>query len=909
MKKLLIGIVILVVLFGAAGAYWRWLQPDKNDSDPLDAIPTSAAIVVCYPNLSESHLSFRNQDYYRLLSSVDGFQEFFWLYTMADSLLRTDAELSVMFQGSAIWTSFHQSGSDTLQFFTAIRSQKYNDQRALDNIKKAFTESGSMTEQQLGAVKVLRFVKEKPASEIYFASHKGLVMAASELKLIATAMEQMSSGASLKKEPEFVRMVKAAGQNVAANIFIQFEELPRYLQKLAKPSVVNSEKTIGRFASWMELDVNLTGEGVKFNGFTTVGDSLRDYLGLFISQQPQPIVFPDILPANTASFMFFGIDIALTFSSDYRKYLNKLGKLQLTEEKLDTLNAFYETDLEQNLLSWMGNSFGICITQPKSQSFSSETFAIFSSTSEELAGKLLDDLSAQLSAKNEVKIEELTVNGILIRQLPLNGLLSELLGSGLDEFKNPSYMLINNHVIFGKDNQSLSIFLQSVQADKTLAKDLAYTRFSEYLGSTFNVFIYSNYARSKNIVGSYVNDDALNFLSSNSALTDQFNTFGMQLTSSGESFYTNAFLLYENEPAYTQTTTWECLLDSKAQIAPVWVKNHLNGEPEVLVQDELNQVYLFNKAGQQLFKTKIEEPIESRPIQVDAFKNGKLQYLFNTKNFIHLMDRDGNSVAGFPLKLNAPATTKLAVFDYEKDHDYRLMISCENKKIYNYDIKGKLVSGWNHTSSSDLTIHPFTYLVDEGKDYLVTGESGGKIHLLDRRGKNRVAVAKKLVTSKNNHLFPFHSTESAFTGIYTTDEHGIMYRIDLNGAISPMELSRFSPEHHFAVSDLNKDGGPEFIFSDLNMLQVFNYKKQKIFEHRLDPSASAPFLVELGDAGIGIGFCMQDAEELWLFDTAGQMVSGFPLSGTSPFELLTVGSEKLVVSAHHGTSVVIQSVQ
>ena len=60
-----------------------------------------------------------------------------------------------------------------------------------------------------------------------------------------------------------------------------------------------------------------------------------------------------------------------------------------------------------------------------------------------------------------------------------------------------------------------------------------------------------------------------------------------------------------------------------------------------------------------------------------------------------------------------------------------------------------------------------------------------------------------------------------------------------------MELGKFSPEHQFFVADLDKDGGPEFIFTDLNVLQVFDYKKQKIAEQRLEPSATKPFLIDL----------------------------------------------------------------
>jgi len=114
-----------------------------------------------------------------------------------------------------------------------------------------------------------------------------------------------------------------------------------------------------------------------------------------------------------------------------------------------------------------------------------------------------------------------------------------------------------------------------------------------------------------------------------------------------------------------------------------------------------------------------------------------------------------------------------------------------------------------------------------GKDYLVTGESNGKIHLLDRTGKNRVKVEKRIEPSKNNHLQVFKSSEAAFTGVYITDEEGKIYRISLDGGVKAMDLGKFSPNHYFKIEDLNSDGGPEFIFSDLNILQVFNYKRKK----------------------------------------------------------------------------------
>ena len=47
--------------------------------------------------------------------------------------------------------------------------------------------------------------------------------------------------------------------------------------------------------------------------------------------------------------------------------------------------------------------------------------------------------------------------------------------------------------------------------------------------------------------------------------------------------------------------------------------------------------------------------------QIDLYKNGKLQLLFNTQSKLHLIDRNGNNVEQFPIGLVAKATNGLFV--------------------------------------------------------------------------------------------------------------------------------------------------------------------------------------------------------------------------------------------------------
>jgi hypothetical protein len=65
-------------------------------------------------------------------------------------------------------------------------------------------------------------------------------------------------------------------------------------------------------------------------------------------------------------------------------------------------------------------------------------------------------------------------------------------------------------------------------------------------------------------------------------------------------------------------------------------------------------------------ETALEGPIMGSVQQLDFYKNGKLQYLFNTAEKIHLIDRNGNYVERYPIALRSPATSPLALFDYER---------------------------------------------------------------------------------------------------------------------------------------------------------------------------------------------------------------------------------------------------
>jgi len=121
-----------------------------------------------------------------------------------------------------------------------------------------------------------------------------------------------------------------------------------------------------------------------------------------------------------------------------------------------------------------------------------------------------------------------------------------------------------------------------------------------------------------------------------------------------------------------QNVLWSLNLEAPASMQSNGFINHTTKENELAVQDDDKALYLINAKGTILWRKKLNEKINSKIFTVDIFKNNKYQLLFSSENYLHLIDRNGNYVQGYPVKLPAPASSELSVLDYDNDKDYRL---------------------------------------------------------------------------------------------------------------------------------------------------------------------------------------------------------------------------------------------
>jgi uncharacterized protein YjiK len=120
----------------------------------------------------------------------------------------------------------------------------------------------------------------------------------------------------------------------------------------------------------------------------------------------------------------------------------------------------------------------------------------------------------------------------------------------------------------------------------------------------------------------------------------------------------------------------------------------LTNDREIVFQDEQHNLVQVSSSGRIRWSIPVSGPVLSDIHQIDFFKNGRFQYLFNTAGKIFLIDRNGNNVQGFPITLASPATNGVSVFDYDKNRNYRYFVACEDRKIHAFDHAGKPINGW-----------------------------------------------------------------------------------------------------------------------------------------------------------------------------------------------------------------------
>ncbi|MCK5765965.1 MAG: DUF3352 domain-containing protein, partial [Bacteroidales bacterium] len=600
------------------------------------------------------------------------------------------------------------------------------------------------------------------------------------------------------------------------------------------------------------------------NGYSEAVDTLNQFLSLFQRQEPQKIEITRILPYNTSMLLSFGFSDFEKLQSDNKAYLQNEGVFPERKEKLHSMKSRYGNKLEEYMTAWVGNELALALINPHMRDHDANTFLAIHARDTELAGRYLKELSSSQYTSN--------YRDYTIRRITIPELIPVIYGRLFSGIKKNYYTRVEDYIVFANSTKSIENFINIFLSGKTLEQNENFKGFTDNVSDFSNIFCYFNIRNSTEMLSEVLAVPLAGFVSRNPEVVKNFEALAVQFKALNNMYFTSVYV--KHNPSYIREdlSVWKAYLDAPVYGQPYFVKDHRTNNLKIVAFDTLNNMYLIDHDGNIDWKLNIGEKVISDVQTVDFYKNGKIQYLFNTANRIYLIDLLGRDVEGYPIQLKDKATNGLAVIDYDGDKNYRILIALDDNRVHNYDIKGKKVDGWKNPLSKGRVTSRVRHLREAGKDYIIIADSEGNVKITDRRGRNRINLKSDLA---NGLRSDFYVNETNSKGIIlTTDESGKLTYIKSNGRMETTDFGNFSKGHYFLYEDFNNAGGKDFIYLDGNKLTVFDRFKNIVFSWEFENEInSSPVIIPVSPREKIIGVVSGATGKIYLFDRNGNLLS------------------------------------
>jgi hypothetical protein len=492
---------------------------------------------------------------------------------------------------------------------------------------------------------------------------------------------------------------------------------------------------------------------------------------------------------------------------------------------------------------------------------------------------LREELGTKLSVINYQPDEQTTMPVYSIGKAGIAGLLSPGFASGFDD---SYYAFLDNYLIAGNSYVTISRILYDNMLSKTLANDLMYQDFEKMLQSRAGYLFYCVPPHIIDYLADYLNPDLLTGIKSNRMVINKLQSVGFQMAAINGMLYNNLSVRYKEEITEESTAEWQTLLDTVAAIKPFFFTNHNTGAKEVFIQDLRNNAYLINAAGHVLWKVPLRERITGQVFMIDYYRNGKYQLLFSGNNYLHLLDRNGNYVDRYPVRLRSPASSPLALFDYDNNRNYRLVIAGTDRMIYCYEKNGSVVKGWKPFRSAGTVTSEAGFYRVSGKDYIVVADESS-LYFLDRTGNERLKLRESATKAKNSSLRLSPGSESS---LVCSAPDGTVQNIYFDGNVTRFKPGEFSVDHSFDFFDVDGDGFGEYVFIDKGILYIYDNDRKEMFRKDFKSGKlGGPISFVFSSSDRKTGVFDIDKNLIYLIDAKGNVMNGFPLKGASMFSI------------------------
>lgn len=871
-RKVLTFFTILFIVFLAYFSYKLLKEKEVAVNSLFDAIPYDASIIfeINRPELLLDFVhtpSIDAESFFNIPFIRDPLEKL----KLIDSIALQEREVAAALRRphSALITG-HQVGKDKVEFVYYL---KLNSEKEFDPIDKIIKENikakGNVSQHNYEDATINDVtVFNRKSGGFSYAYYRGMVILSKSSILLEEVVRQTKSNVSIVNKTGLETVMNAAGKGSPLNIYINFEFFPTIALNFIHPRFKPQLESISKFARWVELDCNIDNNAIILTGFSSADNTIGFLSDIFKDQEPLNLTLPGLLPSGTQSFFALGISDYLKFRQNFADYQLKNLDEPDFDENLTDFKESTGTDLPVEFAKIFDEELCFSYYPSGTNSLTNNIFTVIRTKGSREARHFLSQIDS-ITDKKIIDSTEFYSFRLNIPRL----LFGDVFGLNKNQFCKQT----DNYLIFADSVVFLKRFCDEFSRLKNLSLSHSYRNTTNLLSEDMYCYFYLS-PNAELLYRNYLRYTSDQMFTQYKYGLSQVQAIVYQFGRNNNLLYNNAFIQFSAKSQDDISKKWEIGLENSLRSDITLVKNHTTGSNEIICQDKSNNLYLISTNGEILWKRKLSGPIQGEIFQADLFRNKKLQYLMNTSDQIIVIDRNGKDVEGFPVKLKYKASAGMAVFDYDKNRNYRLLIPAVNKMLFCFDKEGKEVPGWSKPSIGT-NVGEIRYFSNNGKDYIVVDDETG-IHFFDRRGKERIKTLHNIFTSPNSSVF----ANKGKNGFYFefTDSSGTIIRVAPDGDVSKFQTGIYPVEHFYLQSDLDFDKSRDHLFFYERKFEAYNNLGARIANYPLNGRVNKmPGIIHFTDSSYFFYYTDSAAGKIFVHNNQGDALGNSPFDGNS----------------------------
>lgn len=777
MMRKYLGIILVLLLFGGGITYYYlWYKP--NQLTPWSFVPDNSLIVYQPDNFYSFWKESKKLKIWKNIGALDGVSRIDTAFSVLDSLAGDTTLLQHFFRENELLISLHKTESERLSGLFLLKVAELEQHNFLNNIVGFLQDKGfeSSPRNYLGFT-INEFQKGK--QQFAYVFYRNFVIASFIPFLVEDALRTMKHEEQAYTD-EAIAFSKL--QNEYGKIYLQSKNLDNLAGVFAIP-VEASSLTMEWLANQTYFDLYLEDDKINLSGFSTLDTTDVNYLSSLIGVRGLGFDMKNIIPQRSALVMHVSFQDVKLWHQGLKNYWRRHNPPQLTA--IGEIENKYGFDIKQ-FYEFTDDEIGYLLFEAVNSANSEKVFAI-KINSLEKASEFFSKLS--VAAREESSAYSESYNNRSFGHVNIDELPSRVFGPLFSGFQSTFYTIESNYLLIGSSEYALKLMIDGIDSENTWRQSVKTNAFLENTNDDANLGLYIKTSGIWNLLDEKLNPGWSQYIADNRSVLNQIEYVAVQFTNVDEKFYTNVTIshpgeLIERKAGVSFTTKDVLAFDSKLISKPFPVRNHNDQSLEMIVQDSLFDLQLIAKNNKVVLTIPLEGKLSSPVYQLDYYKNNKLQFLFSVGNQVHLIDRTGTYIPGYPISIDKNQPIQfLSLIDYAGKKDYRIMSATSRGHYYLTDKAGRRLDGWKPMKLKGKPVMPGMHFRVRNKDYMLFASENGQVNLLDRRGKARPGFPLDLKSGISDELFLEKGSSPSNTILTSLTNSGDLIQFNLFGEV------------------------------------------------------------------------------------------------------------------------------